>query len=121
MTKSRPAGWQTLTPRLVAKDARKLVAFLKAAFDASGDLSSDAPAVMRIGDSQVMVSSVGPRDEMRGFFYLYVDDADAIYRRALGAGAKSLEAPSDMPYGDRRAMIEDPCGNIWQIATYRGP
>jgi PhnB protein len=38
----------------------------------------------------------------------------------MASGAKSLEEPADMPYGDRRAMIEDPCGNIWQIATYGG-
>ena len=51
--------------------------------------------------------------------YLYVEDADATYHRAMAAGATSLEAPNDTPYGDRRAMIRDPGGNVWQIATYR--
>jgi uncharacterized glyoxalase superfamily protein PhnB len=50
---------------------------------------------------------------------LYVEDADATYQRAIVAGAVSLEAPADMPYGDRRAMIRDPGGNVWQIATFR--
>jgi len=54
---------------------------------------------------------------MPAFLYLYVDDADASYRHALAAGAVSIEEPGDMPYGDRRGMVEDPCGNIWQIAT----
>ncbi|OLC44809.1 MAG: hypothetical protein AUH43_17810 [Acidobacteria bacterium 13_1_40CM_65_14] len=53
------------------------------------------------------------------FFYLYVDDIDATYQRALQAGAVSLEMPQDLPYGDRRGMVKDPCGNIWQIATHK--
>jgi uncharacterized glyoxalase superfamily protein PhnB len=73
---------------------------------------------MRIGDSIVMVSGVGPRDPISSFLYLYVPDADTTYRLALEAGAVSLEEPTDTPYGDRRAMIKDPYGNIWQIATY---
>ena len=75
---------------------------------------------MMIGDSMVMVSDAGIRHPMPAFLYVYVDDADAIYRRALHAGARSLEEPSDMPYGDRRGMVEDEWGNTWQIATYVG-
>ena len=96
-----------------------LVRFLKDAFGATGELKSDAPSQLRIGDSIVMVSGAGPRDVTSGFLYLYVENADATYERALEAGAKSLEAPADMPYGDRRAMIEDASGNVWQIATHR--
>ena len=77
------------------------------------------PAQIRIGDSLVMVSEVGVRDAMPAFLYLYVDDIDATYERALKAGAKSLEEPQDMPYGDRRGMVKDPAGNIWQIATLK--
>jgi uncharacterized glyoxalase superfamily protein PhnB len=47
------------------------------------------------------------------------DDIDATYQRALQAGAVSLEMPQDLPYGDRRGMVKDPCGNIWQIATHK--
>jgi len=65
-----------------------------------------------------MVSGVGPRQAMPSFLYLYVDDTDATYERALTAGAVSLEEPEDLPYGDRRAMVEDPTGNVWQIATH---
>jgi uncharacterized glyoxalase superfamily protein PhnB len=57
---------------------------------------------------------------MPAFLYLYVADTDATYKRALKAGAVSLEKPTDMPYGDRRAMIKDPFGNDWQIATFKG-
>jgi uncharacterized glyoxalase superfamily protein PhnB len=74
--------------------------------------------VVEIGDSMVMVSDAGPRRSMTVFLYVYVDDADAAYRRALDAGARSLEQPSDMPYGDRRCMVEDRWGNTWQIAMF---
>lgn len=57
---------------------------------------------------------------MPAFLYLYVDDIDTTYQRALAAGAVSLEEPTETPYGDRRGMVEDPCGNVWQIATYKG-
>jgi uncharacterized glyoxalase superfamily protein PhnB len=114
-----PDGWHSLTPRIVTDDVEGLVAFLKRAFGGTGEVHPERPAVIRIGDSNLMVSGVGPRPETPAFLYLYVDDADAVYRRALDAGAKRIEAPQDMPYGDRRAMVEDRWGNVWQIATYR--
>ena len=75
---------------------------------------------MRIGDSLVMASDAGIRSPMQAFLYVYVEDTDEAYRRALEAGATSLEEPAQMPYGDRRRMVRDPCGNTWQIATYAG-
>ena len=118
MTKSIPDGWHSVTPRLVVHDPARLVEFLKQAFYATGDFRTDMPTIIRLGDSVVRVSSVGPHDAMTAFLYLYVDDIDATYQRALKAGAVSLEEPQDLPYGDRRGMVEDPCGNIWQIATH---
>ena len=120
MTKSIPEGWHTVTPRLVVHDPAQLVQFLKLAFGASGNFAADAPSQIEIGDSIVMVSGVGPRNPMPAFLYLYVDDIDATYQRALAAGAVSLEEPRDVPYGDRRAMVKDPCGNDWQIASHKG-
>ena len=120
MTKPTPEGWHSVTPRLVVSDAAALVEFLKQAFAAAGDLLTERPSVMQIGDSLVMVSSVGPRETMPAFLYVYVDDIDATYKRALQAGAVSLEEPWDTPYGDRRGMVRDPCGNVWQIATHKG-
>jgi uncharacterized glyoxalase superfamily protein PhnB len=117
MSKPIPEGWHSVTPRLVVHDAARLVEFLKQAFGAIGDFRTDIPSIIRIGDSLVLISSVGPREVMPAFLYLYVDDSDATYQRALKAGAVSLEEPQDTPYGDRRGMVKDPCGNIWQIAT----
>jgi PhnB protein len=115
-----PDGWHSITPRLVVPDTSKLVKFLRIAFGATGEFRTDRPSVLQIGDSNVMVSGVGPRQSMPSFLYLYVDDIDATYHRALSAGAVSLEEPQDVPYGDRRAMVEDPAGNVWQIATHLG-
>ena len=119
MPEFKPEGWHSITPRLVARDPAGLVQFLKDVFGARGEFASDVPSEIEIGDSLVMVSGAGPREATSSFLYLYVEDADATYQRAVEAGAKSIEEPADMPYGDRRAMIEDPGGNVWQIATRR--
>ncbi|HEY8297970.1 MAG TPA: VOC family protein [Candidatus Baltobacteraceae bacterium] len=121
MSNNVPEGWHTITPRLVVRDPAKQVRFLTDAFDATGEYRSDVPTVMKIGDSIVMISTGGGlREPKPAFLYLYVDDTDVSYRRALQAGAVSIEEPAETPYGDRRAMVTDPCGNDWQIATYAG-
>lgn len=63
-----------------------------------------------------MVTSAGERELFHAFLYVYVDNADRAYRRALDAGAVRLEAPLDTLYGDRRAMVRGPFGNMFQIA-----
>ena len=117
MVKTIPEGWHTVTPRLVVRDPRAQVRFLEQVFGATGELRDDAPTVLRIGDSIVMVSGTGAREQRTALLHVYVPDVDATYERALQAGAEVVEAPSDLPYGDRRAMVKDPCGNEWQIAT----
>lgn len=117
--KAVPEGWHTVTPRLFAKDPAKLVDFLKHAFGATGAFRDDGPSEVRIGDSIVMVSSTEFRGATESFLYLYLEDTDEAYRRAIAAGATSLEGPQDMFYGDRRAMVKDPFGNTWQIATHK--
>ena len=117
MTGSTPDGWNTVTPRLVVEDAAGLVSFLQVVFGATGEIREDAPALIRIGDSMVMVSAAGPREAFPAFLYVYVEDVDATCRRALAAGAVSLEAVWDTPYGDRRGMVRDRWGNVWQVAT----
>ena len=116
-----PEGWSTITPRIVARDAAGLVEFLRRVFDATGDFLEAAPSVVRIGDSQLMISEAGVRAPMTAFLYVYVADADATHRRAVAAGARTLEEPFDTPYGDRRSMVLDRWGNTWQIATHARP
>jgi PhnB protein len=121
MKQFRPNGWHSVTPRIFTPDVASLVGFLRSVFDAEGNARSGAPSEIRIGDSIVMISDGGGiRAAQPAFLYVYVEDIDAAYRRAMAAGARSIEEPMDTPYGDRRATVEDEWGNSWQIATYRG-
>ena len=113
-----PEGWHTVTPRIVVHEAEHFVEFVKYVFMATGESRPDTPSVLTMGDSIVMISEAGIRDPTPAFLYVYVENTDETYRRALEAGARSLEEPSDLPYGDRRGMVEDRWGNTWQIATY---
>lgn len=116
--KFKPDGWHTVTSRIIVRDPANLVDFLRGVFDAKGELHPGRPAEIRIGDSIILVSDGDDLRELAtAFLYVYVEDADATYAEALAADAVSLEAPADMPYGDRRAMVKDPWGNTWQIAT----
>ena len=120
-----PEGYHTVTPYLTVQGAAKLVDFLKQAFGAEEIFRTTGPdgtirhAEVRIGDSVVMMAE--PRGEwkpMPGAIYLYVNDTDAAYKRALQAGATSLMEPADQFYGDRSAGVKDPVGNHWWIATH---
>ncbi|MFI4933795.1 MAG: VOC family protein [Caulobacterales bacterium] len=118
MNRFQPDGWPTVTPRIFTDDVEGLVAFLRSVFHGSCDFNPGRPAEVKIGDSMVMVShGDGVRAAQTAFLYVYVEDAEDAYRKALDAGAVSIEAPTTMPYGDRRATIQDGWGNTWQIAT----
>lgn len=121
MTAFQPAGWSTVTPRIITADVDGLVGFLTSVFDARGTQSAGAPAEVKIGDSVILVSDGGGlRETMPAFLYVYVEDADETYERAIASGAQPIEEPIDTPYGDRRAMVRDSWGNTWQIATRKG-
>jgi PhnB protein len=102
-----------------------LIDFLKQAFGAEVVARHDsadgvvAHAKLRIGDSIIeMGEAHGQWQPMPTAIYMFVPDADAVYRRAVGAGATSLWEPADQPYGDRNAGVQDPFGNQWFIATH---
>jgi PhnB protein len=120
-------GFRTVTPYLVALEAENLFEFVQKAFDAEGSIAGIGSAggyhaEYRIGDSMVMMGGghkfSGP--EKRHSLHLYLPDVDATYRRALEAGATSIYAPMDQPYGDREAGVRDLAGNVWYIATHQG-
>jgi len=113
----KPAGWPTVIPRIIVRGAKNLVEFVKQVFGATGEYHPQAPAELRLGDSIIMISETGVRDTVPACLYVYVENADATWQRAIDAGAHSIEAPLDTPYGDRRGMVQDPWGNTWQIAT----
>lgn len=117
MSSIAPPGWPVITPRIFVDDVENMVRFLKRTFEATGKLEADRPSVISIGGSLLMVSDAQVRGAAAAFLYVYVSDVDATYQRAIAEGATSMEKPAMMPYGDRRAMVRDPWGNIWQIAT----
>ena len=120
MSQSKPIGWPSVIPRIFTSDVAGLTEFVRTVFGADGELQSGTPTEMRIGDSIILISDGGGvREAMPAFLYVYVDNADETYRRAIAAGAESIETPADMPYGDRRATVRDCWANVWQIATYR--
>ena len=113
----QPDGWRTVTPRIFVDDVQGMTGFLRTVFGATGRQVMGRPAEMQIGDSIVMVSSGDVREARVTCLYVYVEDTDKTYRKAVSAGAKSIEKPIDTPYGDRRAVVTDAWGNTWQIAT----
>jgi uncharacterized glyoxalase superfamily protein PhnB len=117
MAAHQPPGWHSVIPRIVTSDVAALVAFLRHTFGARGEVKQGRPCEVAIGDSIVMVSSLGERELFPAFLYVYVADVQATFDRALEAGATALEAPQDTPYGDYRAMLRDAWGNLWQIAS----
>lgn len=123
--KAIPEGYHTITPYLTVADAAAQIEFLIKAFGATKIYShNDADgsvrhAEVKVGNSMVMIGQ--GRDQWKARpsnYYLYVESVDDWYKRAVAAGAKSLEAPKDQLYGDRSAGIEDPNGNYWWIATH---
>ncbi|MGH7965245.1 MAG: VOC family protein [Candidatus Binatia bacterium] len=121
-----PDGYHAVTPYLVVQGAGKLIDFLKQAFDAQEIFRMAQPdgtvghAEVRIGDSVVMMADAcNEWKPMPGTIHLYVNDADATYKRALEAGAISLREPADQFYGDRSAGVQDPVGNHWFVATHK--
>jgi PhnB protein len=123
----RPVGLHTVTPYLIVYGTATLLEFLKEAFGVEQVLrvaredGAVGHAQLRVGDSMIEVGE--GRDEWKPrpcAIHLRVPDADALYRRAITAGASSLDEPMDQPYGDRDAGVEDPSGNHGFIATHRG-
>jgi len=126
MVKKIPDGYHNVQPYLVVRDADALIDFTIAAFGAKEKVRMPGPdgktahGEVDIGDSVVMMGSPMPgANLMPGMIYLYVDDTDATYKKALAAGGKSTEEPNDAFYGDRRAAVEDSQGNSWFIATHQ--
>ena len=114
-----PRGWPRVIPRLIVRNPKPLVDFLRRVFGAKGRYRNEGPSEMWIGDSLIMISGTGARRAYTALLYLYVPDVAVTFRRARRAGARTIEPPADLPYGDRRAMFMDRSGNTWQVATRR--
>jgi len=118
------AGYRTITPFLHPHGTDRAIEFLRDAFGAElvGEPYKTpqgyiAHAEMRIGDSLIEMGEGPGNWKLEADIHLYVDDCDAVYQRAVAAGAKSVYAPYDAPYGERSAYVIDPWGNHWYIGT----
>jgi PhnB protein len=127
-TTTKPHGYSTVSPYLIAAGAQQVIDFLKQAFGASELRRYDMPdgsimhAEVRIDDTVVMIGDAGKEwPAVPSHLHVYVDDVDEAYERALGAGGVSVQPPQrkgDDP--DRRGGVKDPAGNTWWIATQVG-
>jgi PhnB protein len=128
-----PEGYHTVTPYLTVDDAAGAIEYYKKAFGATERLRMDTPdgkvghAELEIGDSLLMLSDPSPEattrppSELGGTsagIFLYVDDVDAVVKKALRAGATVTMEVADQFWGDRFGSIRDPFGHEWSIATH---
>ncbi len=131
-----PAGFSTVTPHLVIKSAAKAIDFYKKAFGAEEINRMPMPdgrlmhACLKIGNSLLMLCDEFPEHDggnsaspatigkSHATMHLYVEDADASYKRAVDAGATATMPPQDMFWGDRYGQVVDPFGQPWAIATH---
>jgi len=121
-----PDGYRTYTPYYVVEGGAEFIEFLRKAFGAEETVRMPAPndrighAEVRIGDSMVMLADPNPPDhgpkQMNAV--LYVTDVDAVFKRAVAAGAKASRQPENMFYGDRMGTVTDRWGNAWTIGTH---
>ena len=128
-----PEGYHTVTPYLAVDDASAAIDFYQRAFGAKERVRMPGPgdtimhAELEIGDSLVMLADPFPQASTRTpkdlggtsvNLFVYVEDIDALYKRAIDAGASSLMEPDDMFWGDRFGSVQDPFGHSWTIATH---
>jgi len=128
-----PAGYYTLTPYLVCRGAAKAIEFYKKAFDAKEKVRMPAPdgsvahAELKIGNSIVMLGDENPAmgqtapETVGGTsagLFIYTANVDKAYAKAIAAGAKAEQPPTDMFWGDRYAKLSDPFGHKWSMATH---
>ena len=133
MVKPVPEGYNTVTATLTVREAAKAIEFYKKAFDANELYRFPGPDGKTIMHAEIMIgnSIVMLADEMPGMgcrspqsiggtgssIYLYVNDADSTFNKAVSAGAKVLMPLMEGFWGDRFGSIEDPFGHVWGIAT----
>ena len=124
--KSIPDGYTAITPYLIVEDAAGYLDFLAKAFGAVERLRIPmgegliGHAEVEIDGAAVMLSDAAPPDfpVTSSQIHLYVEDVDAVYAQAVGAGATGVTEPSDQFYGDRIARVADLSGNVWSIACH---
>jgi PhnB protein len=134
MTKAIPEGFHSVTPIFVFKDARKAIEFYKKALGAKERFAVPGPegkgvmhAELQIGDSIIMMGEENPNEPCKSAetmggspvgFYIYLENVDQAFRKALEAGAESQMDVQEMFWGDRVGTVKDPFGYSWTFATH---
>jgi PhnB protein len=119
-----PSGHQVITPILTVTGADRLLRFLSDAFGATEYQVTRLPdsrivhADVLIDGAHIMFAEAHGEPVVGAAVNLYVPDTDRAYERALAAGAASVAPPSDRFYGDRNAVVKDPTGVMWSLATH---
>ena len=128
-----PDGYPQVTPYLIVDGAQAAIDFYSSVFGATERMRMPGPggkiahAELQLGDSLLMVADESP--EMGGrsprtvggspvIVSVYVEDVDAVFERAVQAGATALQAVENQFYGDRAGQFEDPSGHQWSVATH---
>jgi PhnB protein len=121
-----PEGYHTVTPYLIVEKAAEVIEFMKRAFGAQVTFQMPGPdgsighSEIRVGDSMIMLSSAREQwKAMPTMIHLYVEDCDAVYAKAVEAGAETVMPLADQFYGDRSGGVKDVAGNLWWIATHK--
>jgi PhnB protein len=120
-----PSNYQTVMPYLITKGAEQFIDFLKNVFDATETyrVMKDEHTVMHaevmIGECTLMLADSTDRYGSRtAGMFVYVDDADLRFKKAIDAGASIINPVSDQPYG-RSGRVTDPFGNSWWITSLK--
>lgn len=121
-----PEGFHTVTPNIIADDAAEAIAFLKAGLGATERYRLTLPngtiahCELKLGNSVVNLGESMEGWPARGLVaQIFVDDSDALFERAVAAGATVVMPMTDMFFGSREGRISDPAGNVWTIATLK--
>ena len=121
----KPDGYNSVAPYLIVDEAERVIRFLGDIFGAAvtrrynDDTGRIIHCEVKLDDSIVMIAdSTKDWQAVRAVLHVYVKDVNAIYQRALAAGARSLQEPSQRDGDpDLRGGFEDPAGNSWFVAT----